>query len=307
MTTVHPQFDYAHNRVFNVVTHYDRISHYNVYCMENSLTPSKIASIPSNQPAYMHSFGMTQNYIILTEFPLVVNPLSLLLWLKPYIENFQWKPGRGTPFWVVNRWTGETVGRFDCEPFFAFHHINAFERGDELVIDINAYSDASIINAYYLNRLQDESQELPAGTIRRYRLPLNGNKVSWETISDTCIELANFDSVRYNMQPDYRFLYAVGLHSEHRQGFYNQIVKIDIHTGKDIFWHEPDCYPGEPIFVGNPGRTKEDDGIVLSVVLNAQHGSSYMVILDASTLSEIARAEIPHPVLFGYHGAYFPA
>jgi len=306
MTTVHPQFDFEHNRVFNVVTHYDRISYYNVYCMENSLSPRKIASIPSIQPAYMHSFGITKHYIILTEFPLVVNPLALLLWLKPYIENFQWKPGRGTPFWVINRWTGETVGQYECDPFFAFHHINAFEQGDELIIDIDAYEDASIIKAYYLHRLQDENQELPFGKLHRYRLPLKGKKVTSETISDACIELANFDYARYNTQSDYRYVYAVGLHPEHRQGFYNQIVKIDIQTGKDTAWYSPHCYPGEPIFVGRPGRTGEDDGVLLSVVLDAQRGISFLLVLDAQSFGEIARAEIPQPILFGYHGAYFP-
>jgi beta,beta-carotene 9',10'-dioxygenase len=305
MTTVHPQFDYAHNQVFNVVTRYDRISHYNIYGMTNGDKPQKIAAVPASQPAYMHSFGMTENYIILTEFPLVVNPLALLLWLKPYIENFHWKPNRGTPFWVVNRWTGEVVGRYECDPFFAFHHVNAFERGDELVVDIDAYQDASILKAYYLEALQDDEQELPAGNLRRYRVPLKGKKVTYETISDVCIELANFDYARYNTRSDYRYVYAVSLHPQQRQGFYNQIVKIDIQTGRDKNWFEAGCYPGEPIFVGRPGRTIEDDGIILSVVLDANQGSSFLLLLDASSFLEIARAEIPHPVLFGYHGAYF--
>lgn len=305
MTTVHPQFDYEHNQVFNVVTRYDRVSHYNVYGMTNGNEPHKIAAVSASQPAYMHSFGMTENYIILTEFPLVVNPLSLLLWLKPYIENFHWKPNRGTPFWVVNRWTGEVVGRYECDPFFAFHHINAFERGDELVVDIGAYQDASILQAYYLDALQNDQQELPAGNLRRYRVPLKGKKVTSETISGACIELANFDYARYNMRSDYRYVYAVSLHPQQRQGFYNQIVKIDIQTGRDVNWFEAGCYPGEPIFVGRPGRTFEDDGILLSVVLDANHGSSFLLVLDASSFLEIARAEIPHPVLFGYHGAYF--
>jgi beta,beta-carotene 9',10'-dioxygenase len=307
MTTVHPQFDYEHDQVFNVVTRYNRVSHYNIYRMQSGGSPQKIGAVRSGEPAYMHSFGMTQNYIILTEFPLVVNPLALLLWLKPYIENFKWKPDRGTPFWIVNRWTGEIVGRYDCDPFFAFHHINAFERGDELVIDIDAYDDASIIQSYYLNRLQNDNLELPAGNLRRYRLPLNGKKVTYETISDTCIELANFDTVRYNMKPDYRYVYAVGLHSNQRQGFYNQLVKVDISTGMHTEWFEPECYPGEPIFVGRPGRSHEDDGAILSIVLDARRGSSFLLILDAHTFSEIGRAEIPHPVLFGYHGAYFPS
>jgi beta,beta-carotene 9',10'-dioxygenase len=306
MTTVHPQFDFENNRVFNIVTHYNQMSHYNLYCMENDLLPKKIASVSAHQPSYMHSFGMTRNYIILTEFPLVVNPLSLLLWLKPYIENFKWKPNKGTPFWVINRWTGEVVGRYECEPFFAFHHINAFEDDDELIIDIDAYPDASIIQSYYLNRLENEENILPSGNLRRFRISLKTKKVTYETVSDVCIELANFDYARYNMSGEYRYVYAVGLHPQNQKGFYNQIVKVDIQTGMNSNWYETGCYPGEPLFVGRPGRIAEDDGVILSVVLDSNKGSSFLLILNAQSFSEISRAEIPQPVLFGYHGAYFP-
>jgi beta,beta-carotene 9',10'-dioxygenase len=307
MTTVHPQFDYDHNQVYNVVTHYNRVSYYNMYCMQNSLTPQKIGAVSANEPAYMHSFGMTKNYLILTEFPLVVNPLSLLLWLKPYIENFHWKPGKGTPFYVVNRWTGELVGRYECDPFFAFHHVNAFERDNELIIDIDAYPDASIVKSYYLDYLENEKNEIPAGNLRRYRVPLKGKRVESETISDVCVELPNFDYARYNMRSDYRYVYAVSLHPQRRQGFYNQLVKVNVQTGDHLNWHEENCYPGEPIFIGRPGRTSEDDGVILSVVLDVNLSSSYLLALDAQSFSEIGRAQIPQPVLFGYHGAYFPS
>jgi beta,beta-carotene 9',10'-dioxygenase len=55
-------------------------------------------------------------------------------------------------------------------------------------------------------------------------------------------------------------------------------VKIDIQTGRDENWFEAGCYPGEPIFVGRPGRTIEDDGIILSVVLDANQGSSFLLV-----------------------------
>jgi beta,beta-carotene 9',10'-dioxygenase len=306
MTTVHPQFDFENDTVYNLVTRFHRLSHYNLYAMQGRGAPRRMASLPVNLPAYMHSFGMSKNYLILTEFPLVVNPLALLLWLKPYIENFAWKPERGTPFWVINRHTGELVGRYDADPFFAFHHINAFEQGDELVVDLAAYADASILKSYYLERLQSTDAELPFGNLRRYRIPLKGKRASYETISEVCMELPNFDYLKYNTRPDYRYVYAVGVNPVQRRGFYNQIVKVDIETGRDIAWYEPGCYPGEAVFVGRPGRLAEDDGVILSVVLDERVSSSFLLVLDARSFSELARAEIPHPVLFGYHGAYFP-
>lgn len=59
------------------------------------------------------------------------------------------------------------------------------------------------------------------------------------------------------------------------------------------------------MFAGRPGRTAEDDGVVLSVVLDAPRGTSFLLVLDAATFTELARAELPHPVLFGYHGQFY--
>jgi carotenoid cleavage dioxygenase-like enzyme len=41
------------------------------------------------------------------------------------------------------------------------------------------------------------------------------------------------------------------------------------------------------------------------VVLDAAKGNSFLLLLDARSLTEIARAEVPQPILHGYHGQYF--
>ena len=305
-TTVHPQVDVARDEVYNLVTRFHRISHYKIYKMAQGASPQVISDLPVKQPAYIHSFGMTQTYLILAEFPLVVNPLNLLLQRRPYIENFRWRPERGTPFWVINRHTGELVGRYESDPFFAFHHVNAFEQGDEIILDIVAYPDSGILDAFYLARLEDERSELPFGNLRRYRLPVNSRRrATYETVSEVCMELPHFDYARFNMQPAHRYVYAVSINPQQRQGFYNQLVKVNVKTGRSQAWFEEGCYPGEPIFVKGPDRTQEDEGVILSVVLDAVRGTSYLLILDARTFIEKGRAEIPQPILFGYHGAYF--
>ncbi len=308
MTTVHPQFDFEQDVVYNLVTRYHALSQYRLYRLAGGGQPALAAALPAAQPAYLHSFGLSRRYAIVAEFPLVVNPIDLLLWLRPYIENFRWRPERGAPFYVLDRANGELVGRFDADPYFAFHHVNAFERGDELIVDLDAYPDAGIVQSYYLNRLSDERAELPWGQLRRYRLPLKGRRrgrATYETLSDACLELPRFDYERYNLRGDYRYVYAVSVRPEQRQGFYNQLVKVDVQTGRTLAWHASDCYPGEGVFVGAPGRIREDDGVVLSVVLDAARGTSFLLVLDAETFTERARAELPHAVLFGYHGEYF--
>ena len=70
-------------------------------------------------------------------------------------------------------------------------------------------------------------------------------------------------------------------------------------------WYTPGCYPGEPVFVGRPGRTQEDDGVLLSVVLDTAVRTSFLLVLDAASMGELARAVVPQPILFGYHGEFF--
>ena len=62
---------------------------------------------------------------------------------------------------------------------------------------------------------------------------------------------------------------------------------------------------GELVFAEAPNPQAEDDGVVLSVVLNADKGSSFLLVLDAHTFEEIGRAEIPHHIPYGFHGEWF--
>ena len=58
------------------------------------------------------------------------------------------------------------------------------------------------------------------------------------------------------------------------------------------------------MFVARPQAEDEDDGVLLSVVLDAGAGTSFMLVLDARDLSELARAQAPHHIPFGFHGQF---
>ncbi|MBZ0189236.1 MAG: carotenoid oxygenase family protein [Candidatus Obscuribacterales bacterium] len=48
-----------------------------------------------------------------------------------------------------------------------------------------------------------------------------------------------------------------------------------------------------------------DDGVIISVVLDGNAQSSFLRILDARTVEELARAVIPELIPFGFHGQLF--
>lgn len=309
MTTVHPQLDGQRREAINLVTRYGAVSSY-AFRRVDTRDPeapriSTLATRRVGQPSYIHSFGMSARYLVLVEFPLVVNPVSLLLWLKPYIENFRWRPERGSRFHIFDRATGAHVRSVTVPAFFAFHHVNSFDRDGEVVVDLVGYDDAAVIESFYLHRLEEPDSAIPAGTLRRYRIPIDASAkdVVPETLSPTAIELPSIDYDRMNTRADQRYVYGVGLRAP--RGFYDQLVKIDSQMHTTVTWEHDHCYPGEGVFVGRPGRDAEDDGVVLSVVLDAARGISFLLVLDAADLTEIARAELAHPVLFGYHGQFY--
>lgn len=304
VTTVHPHID--NDEVINLTTRFGRVSNYRFMKLTKGNDSQLVASQKVKEPAYLHSFGMSKNYLIITEFPYVVNPLKVLFKAKPFIENYVWKPERGTRIFIFDRNSGRLIKKTITDAFFAFHHINAFEKGNELIFDIAVYQDPGIIQSFYLDRIKSEQKILPGGEIRRYKVDLNGtDKVRYEKLSDELIELPRFDYDKLNMDGSYQFIYSIGINSKTKNSFYDQIVKSDIKSGKSVIWSEENCFPGEPVFLKNPNGKSEDDGIILSVVLDESKGNSFLLVLDAQSFIEIARAEIPHAVLFGYHGNFY--
>jgi beta,beta-carotene 9',10'-dioxygenase len=300
VTTAHPHHDRERDELVNYHAYFSRVSKYVLYGLPAASSERRvIAELPVKEPAYMHAFGMSGRHLILTEYPLRANPLKLAFAGKPFIENYVWRPEEGTKFQVVDRETGALRGTYETEAFFCFHHVNAFERaaGRELVVDLIAYDDPSIIDALYLDA-DGPRGTLPSTELRRYVIDLEGGGVSFEKLAEN-VELPRIDYGRRNTVP-YRYVYC----SRSAEGWFDQLVKVDVEDGSEAVWSAPGCHPGEPIFVREPGTDDEDAGVVLSVVLDTAAGRSFLLALDARSFEELARAEAPHHIPFGFHGQF---
>ncbi|MBI4208099.1 MAG: carotenoid oxygenase family protein [Deltaproteobacteria bacterium] len=306
MSTAHPHYDVRQKSFVNYGLQFSRTCTYHFYQIPEDTQKRVITcSIPVKEPAYIHSFGMTEHFLILAEFPLVVNPIQIVLSGKPFIENFRWAPERGTRFWIIDKNDGKVLKVSETEAFFSFHHINAFERGREIFMDISGYPDASVMNQLYLDSVREVHKGEFAKTLfRRYRIPLNGNVANEEFRSREAIELPRIHYSRCNTQ-EYRWVYGVGVREKSQEDFYNQLVRLDVSSQEAQTWWEEGCYPGEPVFVPLPQSRSEGEGILLSIVLDSKRERSFLLILDARTLEEIGRAPVSHPIPFGFHGQFF--
>jgi carotenoid cleavage dioxygenase-like enzyme len=304
IATAHPHYDYERRVGLNHSTKFGATTFYQLYAMTEK-ERRIIASIPVKQTSYIHSFGTTEKYLVLAEFSLrLPNALSLAMRNKPFIENFQWQPETDSNFYVVDKDSGNVVAQIAADAFFAFHHINAYEDGANIIVDISAYADAALIGHLYLDALHDPVGGHPViGEFRRYTLPLKGGRATYERITTETIELPRINYKQHNGR-DYQYVYG-GSVKHGTQDFLNQLVKVDVKNRTAVCWYESGCYPGEPVFVPAPNAQAEDEGVILSVVLDSRQNTSFMLVLDAATFTELARAAVPQHVPFGFHGQFF--
>ncbi len=303
ITTAHPHFDAQRGIGLTHTIHVGPKTTYNFYELHGN-RPALIGKLPVDQPGYIHSFGMSEHYIILAEFALKLpSALALRFSNRPFIENYRWMPEKGARFLIIDRASGKLTAEVTTDAFFAFHHINAFEQGDEIVLDIAAYPDATIVSDFYLDQLRSDSTAVSQAEFRRYRLPLSGGHAGYEQLTDVSFELPRINYSRCVMQP-YRYAYGAGVRPG-THDFWNQLVKVDTAQGRAQTWYQAGHYPGEPVFVAAPDAPDEDVGVILSVVLDSAAGTSYLLVLDAQSFTEIARAAVPQHIPFGFHGQFF--
>lgn len=103
---------------------------------------------------------------------------------------------------------------------------------------------------------------------------------------------------------EYGFVYGVAARADSGYETADELVKVDNRSGGATVWSEPGSYVGEPIFVPSPEARQEDEGVVLSVVLDATRATSMLLVLDARSMTELARARAPHVIPHGIHGAF---
>lgn len=297
--SAHPHYDTSSKEIVNYLIEFGYQSYYVVYRIkEGSSSREVIASVPVDTPSYMHSFAMTEHYCVLTEFPLVVNPLDLLIENKPFIHNFTWQPENGTRFTVVERSSGKVVSQMVTDPFFSYHHANAYEVENGIVLDIVAYPDLSSESEIFPQATPSKKEPEWQRRLVRYHLFLDKNEIFPEVLLEKDIEFPRFDDKLDGKK--YRYLYMTL-----SEGSGRGIGKFDLETKEFKTWLQADSQVLEPIFVPSPYQQNEDEGVILTIVYDKVKDHSFLLALDAHSFAEIARADLPWQIPGSFHGQYF--
>jgi carotenoid cleavage dioxygenase-like enzyme len=259
LVTAHPHATPAGTLV-NLRVRFGRRCAYELFAVEPDQAGGHrartLATLVTDEPAYVHSFGLTASTAIVVESPWTVRPSELLrdgLAGRSFAESYRWRTGRPTRFRLLDLAGLRAPVACEAPPLFSFHHVNAFDDGDAVVCDLVAYPDATVVDALYLDRLRDASHVLPVGRVQRWRLPRAGGRA-------TCVaehEARDRAATRRAGVRGVAYRYAYGCGAGVDGHFLDRVVKLDMHTGTAHHWTAPRCYPGEPVFVPRPaGATR---------------------------------------------------
>jgi len=336
LTLAHVHHDPDRDRFLNLGVSYGRETTFTLFERPADVPvgesePEPIARLRFEAAPYVHSFALTADHVVVTVNAFGLDPAALLtgaLTRDTFLDAFG-PIDAPTRFVVLDRDTGEHVRTVEAPPAFVYHHANAFERDDEIVVDAVAFADERAVTGLALENLRSAAPDLPAGDLVRWRLSLGDGdaedatsddrpRVERETLHEGPVE---FPVVNYRAVGGTEHRYVYLAETDPGSGSLpTDLTKVDVETGRVRRWRESGTHPGEPVFVpapdagnedsearGVPGsRTQSgDDGVLLTVLLEPAADRSTLVVLDAATLEERARAPLPHRLPYGFHGQFY--
>lgn len=337
-SSAHMQTDPITGDVFNFNMDFSKGNGlYRVFTVDAATGTTSILATITSSPAYLHSFFLTENYVILCVWnSLFEHGGASILWKKNFVDALKYDTSKPARWYVIDRNPPKQGGRgvvatYESDPFYCFHTINAYEdiktsadgkTTTDIIADLCVYESLDILKRFYMENMlsdspaakpfSDPSNRAAHPRIRRYRLPSLPSTSSTSRIKgieeftssySAAIELPTTNP-NHSMLP-YRYVY--GSSDSGKATFMDGILKYDMETqcvaaSWSVFGH---C-AGEPIFVPKPDGNEEDDGVLLTVVLDCFKARSYLLVLDAKDFSEVGRAEMRGVVGFGFHGTHFP-
>ncbi|MTJ11870.1 Apocarotenoid-15,15'-oxygenase [Anabaena sp. UHCC 0187] len=258
---------------------------------------------------FIHDFVITENYCIFFQNPVSFNPLAFALGISSAAQCIKVQKNQPTKIIIIPR-TGKTqteqVKVLETQAGFIFHHVNAFEMENEIIIDSICYESLTDVEPNSDYRETDFESNSP-GQIWRFNLNLSENKVQNQLIDNRACEFPTIHP--NNVGKAYRYVYAAAAHHATVNAPLQAIFKLDFKSGKKQLWSAaPRGFVGEPIFVPKVNSQQEDDGWLIAVVYDAENHRSDVVILDAVNLEKgaIAKLHLKHHIPYGLHGSFTP-
>ena len=299
--SAHPKLDPATGAMWNFGVGFGRRAMVRLYCTRPDGTTTRAAEFALPFGAFVHDFAITETKAVFVVPPLTLAavPFALLLGQHSFADGLRWRPELGTRIAVVDRASGE-VRWHRTDALMLFHTIQAWEEAGDIVVDLCAYPDDTVMRSFR-EVMRQVSVPTPAPAWPE-RLGLRGDGTVTRTrLSKTSLEFPR----TAGRAPAGGYTRVYGVSWSEGVEFLGVPTAIDVKTGRaEVAPRAPGELSGECVPVMKAGATSEREAWLLAIVLDAVRGVSELRILDAGDLAAppVARVALPYVMPFGFHG-----
>ena len=302
--SAHPKVDLATGELlFFNYSKKPPFMHYGVVGPDNNLR--HFTPVPLPGPRLPHDMAFTRNFSIFADLPLFWDPA--LLEHGHHAARFH--PEMPTRFAIIPRYGTEVdIKWFEAQPTYVLHWMNAYEDGDEIVLDGYFQEDPqprpleNAPKAYaQLMAYLDEYSMKPK--LHRWRFNLVTGETREQHLDERVLEFGCFNHRFAGRRT--RYLYSTT--SEPGWFLFNGLVKHDFETGGSTEYRlPPGLFASEPAFAPRVGSTEEDDGYLVTFTIDAEQDRSECLLFDARSIEAgpVCRIRLPHRICSGTHATW---
>lgn len=302
--SAHPKVDETTGEMlfFNYGTHAPYM-HYGVVDRTGKLVHYVPIDLPG--PRLPHDMAFTRNYSILNDFPLFWDEELL----KQDIHVSRMHSGLKSRFGIIPRYgRSDEIRWFEAEPTYVLHFLNAWEEGDEIILDGYFQEDPCPppLDGYpkgmsHMMAFLDEHSFRPR--LHRWRFNLKTGETHEQRLDDRILEFGMFNQ-RYAGAP-YRYAYST--FTKPGWFLFKGMVKHDLHTGESWDITLPDgVYASESPFAPRIDAKDEDDGYLVSFLIDENTQTSECILIDCKDFAAgpVVRIALPHKIPSGTHSTW---
>ncbi|MEM7077454.1 MAG: carotenoid oxygenase family protein [Pseudomonadota bacterium] len=258
--------------------------------------------VPVEHFPFCHDFCITEHYAVFFLGSITFDGMgSVMLGRKTISDVVKYDPAINMQVHVVDINTLKVVKTMELDHGAIIHFGNAFERGDEIVVDA-MFQDSFEANNTLTDVFRDDTR-FGGGQYKRYTLNLKTGAVDEALVVDTESEFPTFNQ-NYVGRP-HSVTYTACSVDNGANGFFNAMQRVETDGRATLVTLPQGHYGSEPLFAPARGADKEDDGYILEVVYDGFAHRSELQIYRADAFGElVCRLPLQHHLPHQFHG-YF--